>query len=387
MERPNEKMRINMMGRVECISTAFARYMKEITILPIGYERLSAYRSLIMDGGRKAIISYPLLLKKVIESCGDALSEMQSFALAPTPGMATVSPEIFVGITPSPYVTLPSPYDPYDPVLIEATRDFVRTYLIPRWRERKFRGKPLILKDLGERGMNYYMVFGVIYTPRDLGVEKALFDIFRSAGREYAIRLLSAVTGGRVSVGTIRRMLMPEREEEEVVEKEEEAIERFRRIAELRRSVIEECVIPSLPVEWWIDVLSDYLRYINLMGALSEKDIRDLREKIRKKLLMGGERLSSAWQQWESSASTDLRLFQSVYLILDLLSSVDGFEELLNRMEFAMTKVRKRSLNIFMSPAEEGAENCVHALREILSSDELMDAFIHYTFYYPEEYG
>ena len=368
MESPEERIRDIVVRGVKRISAAFAGYMEWITILPAGYERWSVYRSLIMDGGRRALIIYPYLLETVIRTCGDNLSEMQAYASAP-------------------YVSLPSPYNPYDPVLTETTRNFVRTYLIPRWRERKFRGRPLVLKDLGERelkwGLGYYIVFGIIYTPRDSKIRKALFEIFASAGREYALHLLSAVTGGRISVGSIRRILILE---EEIAERLR--TEMLKRIAERRRRVIEECVIPSLPVKWWVDVLSDYLQYANLMGFLSEEDVRDLREKIREKLLEGGERLYSAWQQWKEYASVDVHLFQSVFLILDLLSSVDGFEELVNRMEFAMKKVRGESLNIFKRPAEEGAEICVHALREILSSDDLMDAFIRYGLKYPweEEY-
>jgi len=55
-------------------------------------------------------------------------------------------------------LTLPSPHDPDDPVLVRATGIFVRKYLIPRWMRRKFRGRPLVLKDLGQREVNYEII-------------------------------------------------------------------------------------------------------------------------------------------------------------------------------------------------------------------------------------
>ena len=141
--------------------------------------------------------------------CSDNLSEMQAYATTiPVPGMVTISPEILVGLAPIPYLTLPSPFDPKDPFLIRATGNFVRTYLIPRWMRRRFRGKPLVLKDLGERGENYRIIFGVIYTPMDREIWRRLIKIFKSTGREYAIRLLSAVTRMRISTGFIRRVLI-----------------------------------------------------------------------------------------------------------------------------------------------------------------------------------
>jgi len=207
MERPEERFRNTVKRGVDCISTAFAKYMEEITILPVDYER-RPHRWLIRDGGKYTVIVYPHLLEKVMEMCSNDLSDMQAYATTiPVPGMITMSPEILVGLAPIPYLTLPSPFDPWDRVLIRATRNFVRT-LVPRWMKRKFRGRPLVLKDLGEKEVNYEIIFGIIYTPRDSKIKEGLFKIFKSTGKEYAIRLLSAVTGGRVGVGFIRRVLI-----------------------------------------------------------------------------------------------------------------------------------------------------------------------------------
>ena len=384
MESPEERFRNTVKRGVDCISTAFARYMEEITILPVDYER-RAHRWLIRDGGRYTIIVYPFLLEKVIEMCRDILSEMQAYATTiPVPGMVTMSPEILVGLAPIPYLTLPTYYDPNDPILIETTRKFVRN-LIPKWMRRKFRRRPLVLKDLGERGENYEIIFGVIYTHMDWRIKKALFDIetgkgiFASAGREYALHLLSAVTGRRISVGHIRRLLMMPKEVVKRERREVAVTKELRRRAERRNRVIEECVIPSLPVKWWVDVLSRYYDYLTVMHALSEEDIREHKEMIRSKLLEGRERLSSAWRQWKEPASYDLRLFQSVNIILELLKTIDGFKELLERIEFAMKEVSSvsRPISIPSEDPQAVAKYCVYALRTILSSDEHMDAFIY----------
>ena len=74
--------------------------------------------------------------------------------------------------------------------------------------KRKFRERPLVLKDLGEKEVNYEIIFGIIYAPRDSKIKENLFKIFKSTGKEYAIRLLSAVARGRVGVGFIRRVLI-----------------------------------------------------------------------------------------------------------------------------------------------------------------------------------
>ncbi|RLF94199.1 hypothetical protein DRN52_05435 [Thermococci archaeon] len=387
--RPEERREMREVVRegVECISKAFAMYMEEITILPVGYEDMSRYRWLIRDGGRYTVIVYPFLLGKVIEECRDLLSEMQAFAFGAPPTMVTVRPEIITGLTPIPYLTLPTYYDPNDPILIETTRKFVHTYLIPRWKKEKVRGKPLVLKDIGERGDNYRIIFGVIYTPIDWNIRRKLIDIFMSTGREYAISLLSAVTGGRVEEARIRRLLREERVV--MVERREEAIaeaEELRRKFERRRRVIEECVIPSLPFEWWVDVFLRYYEYLTTATNLPKEAVREREKIIREKLLEGGRRLYSAWQQWKEYASTDVRLVQSINIILDRLKSVEDFEELLERIKSAMgVSGEIKHIDRPDQDPQEASEYCVHALRTILSSDDHMDVFIQYGFRYPWE--
>lgn len=387
--RPEERREMREVVRegVECISKAFAMYMEEITILPTGYEDMDQYKWLIRDGGRLTIIVYPFLLGKVIEVCRVLLSEMQAFAFGAPPTMVTVKPEIITGLTPIPYLTLPTYYDPNDPILIETTRKFVHTYLIPRWKKEKVRGKPLVLKDIGERGDNYRIIFGIIYTPMDRDIWRKLLKIFRSTGREYAISLLSAVTGGRVEEARIRRLLGEERVV--MIERREEAIaeaEMLRRKFERRMRIIEECVIPSLPFKWWVDVFLRYYDYLTTATRLPEEAVREREKIIREKLLEGGRRLYSAWQQWKEYASTDVRLVQTINIILKLLKSVEDFRELLLRIKSAMgVSGEIKHIDMPDQDPQEASEYCIHALKTILSSDDHMDVFIRYGLVYPWE--